>query len=436
MTNTLNMQSSVNEYMLRRLYDPHYVRMAISDGEPVQVCLDTRMLGIRGTGVAIYAEVLASCLKAAGASPAALDASRPRLESEWATRIRRVLLAFWHGPRRAFPNDRAKSEIRIAGLEDTWSAADLFREAQVFFTIHGRLLPVACATPPKVMHWTYPVPLYMQGAKNLYTIHDLIPLKNPALSPIAARRHARLIGRITEVADRFVTVSETSRDDLISYLACAPERVVNTYQAVHAPLQRDPPLPEGLAPGRYLLFCGSVEPRKNLIRLIEAYRSSEVTLPLVILGPDGPDADEINRRIRATPSIRRLDWQPRPTAIGLIRQARALCLPSLAEGFGLPVAEAMTLGTPVITSNSGALAEIAGGAAVTVDPLNIDDIATAMRRLVDDDDLCGRLRSLGFNRARLFATTVYVERLRALYADVMEPGSRRPDQEESIHGQR
>jgi glycosyltransferase involved in cell wall biosynthesis len=434
MTNALSMQSSANEYMLRRLYDPHYVHRVISDGAPVQVCIDGRMLGVRGTGVAVYAEVLASCLKAAGARPAALNATNTRHERGWVSRIVRGLSALKADARRAISHDVSQSDHQKTSFDDVWSASDLFREAQVFFTIHGRLMPVACAAPPKVMHWTYPVPLYLQGAKNIYTIHDLIPLKNPELSPVAFRRHARLIGRLAEVANRFVTVSETSREELVAYLGCAPEHVVNTYQAVHAPLQRDPPLPEDLAPGRYLLFCGSVEPRKNIARLIDAYRSSSVDLPLVILGPDGPNAEDINRQIRATPSIRRIDWQPRPAAIGLIRQARALCFPSLAEGFGLPVAEAMTLGTPVMTSNIGALAEISGGATLMVDPFDVEDIASTIRSLVDDDALCSRLRALGFERSRLFSKAVYVERLRTLYAEVQGPWGR--EQEESVHARR
>ncbi len=404
---------------MRRLYDPHYVRHLVSDGAAIQVCVDSRMLGVRGTGVATYASVLAACLKAAGASRAVLAEesrgevvlARPRLE-RWVSAMR-------GGTRQARRSTYSSSSMEGSDADEEWSASDVFREAQVFFNIHGKLLPVICAAPPKVMHWTYPVPLYVRGAKNLYTIHDLIPLENPKLSPVSKRRHAKLLRRVSEAAERLVTVSESSRAAIITHLGCSPDFVVNTYQAVHTPLQHDPPLPADLIPGGYFLFFGSVERRKNLLRLIEAHQASQVQTPLVIAGPDGWGAQSLVRPLANSIGIIRLPWQPRATLLALIRQARAVCFPTLAEGFGLPVAEAMALGAPVLTSDRGALAEIAADAALTADPSDVPALAQAILRLDTDQSLRRKLRAAGFKRARMFTLPVYATRLRALYAETV-----------------
>jgi glycosyltransferase involved in cell wall biosynthesis len=382
---------------------------------PVRVCIDGRMLDVKGgTGVATYASVLHRCLMRAGVTPECLfdhvegDPGRGQR-----LRAKRWLAAVDHRPRTG-----------TAERPGRWSVPDVFREAQVYFDLHGRLLPVRCPSPPEVMHWTYPVPLFMEGARNIYTVHDLIPLLQPELTDIRPNRHRKLLHAIVQQASHVVTVSMRSRLDLIELLGCAEDFVSNTWQAVLTPLQRDPALPRGLRPGQYLLYCGSIEPRKNLSRLIEAYRAARAAStaslrPLVIAGPDGWRASEIRALIGDDPWIVELPWVERPALIGLIRQARALLFPSLAEGFGLPVAEAMTLGTPVMTTGLGALAEVAGDAALLIDPLDHEALRDAIMQLDGDDVLCRRLRAAGFDQARQFSAHAYGERLQRLYASVM-----------------
>jgi glycosyltransferase involved in cell wall biosynthesis len=406
----MNAPASANADRIAQLYDPAYVRRVDGDGgAPVQVCIDERMLGDARGGVSTYARVLAQCLERAGAVPATLG------DAPVSGRPRRVRLERWISAidGRARTAEATKGD---AGA-DRWHANDIFREAQVFFNIHGRLLPIAFERPPAVMHWTYPVPLYVRGASNLYTIHDLIPLTDPALTPISPARHARLLRQVTEHAAGIVTVSETMRTLIARRLGIADERVVNTYQAVDAPLQADPPLPAPLRSGRYLLFFGTVEPRKNIERLLDAYRASGVDLPLVIAGPEAAGHRALEARLSAEPGVVRLGWRPRDQLIGLIRRSRATMFPSLAEGFGLPIAEAMTLGCPVLTSASGATAEIAGNAGLLIDPHDTNAIAAAIARLATDDALCANLRAAGFARGRMFALDTYADRLRALYAD-------------------
>ena len=379
------------------------------------------MFGVlEGTGVATYADVLARCLVHAGAVPVILN-DQPQSGGGRRSRAARWLSAL--DPRARLAR---MQHLPLAADQPKYTTTghvepgDIFREAQVFFTLHGRLMPVVCVDPPQVMHWTYPVPLYVQGARNLYTVHDVIPLSHPELTPISRSRHDRLLRLIAAQADGLVTVSESARRAVIAQLGCNPAAVFNTYQAVlDAPDSRADALPNGLTPGGYFLFCGTVERRKNLAALVKAHAKAKTGMPLVIAGPVAPGHAALEARLRAAPGVIRLEWQPRDALIGLMRDARALLFPSLVEGFGLPVAEAMSLGVPVMTSDHGALAEIAGGAARLVDPGSGSDMVNAIKALAGDDLLCARLKAAGLERARLFSPHAYGQRLHDLYSSVL-----------------
>ncbi len=410
---------------LKALYDPNYVRRVDAlDGAPVQVCLESRMLNeTAGTGVATYARMLAACLPAAGASPLLLDDDSNSARS-------RARLSRWISAARTSSRVAAAGHSSAEEIPAQWIVRDVFREAQVFFNLHGRSLPVEIARPPEVMHWTYPLPLYVTGTKNLYTIHDLIPLTHPQLTGINSARHANILRDIVTHAHGIVTVSETVRAQVIERFSVPASRVTNTFQGVDAPLQADPNLPPGLRSGRYFFFCGRIESRKNLERLAQAHAESGTSMPLVIVGPEVAGEERLEAFLRAQAGVLRLAWVPRPELLSMMRRARALLFPSLAEGFGLPVAEAMTLGCPVLGSNRGAVAEVAGEAAILVDPEQPHEIAAAIARLDKDDRLCGRLRAAGFARGRMFTQEVYARRLRALYANALAGG---PLTDERVH---
>jgi glycosyltransferase involved in cell wall biosynthesis len=303
--------------------------------------------------------------------------------------------------------------VRDDGTGTLIGPPDLFRIAHTHFSLHGQLLPVI-AEGPGIMHWTYPLPLYVEGWANLYTVHDAIPLTQPDLTPIDAVRHRRLLERIVNRADRIVTVSCMARDEIVTALGCDPTLVVNCGQAVSC-ANPAPVLPPGLSPGGYYLFCGTIEPRKNLLSLAEAHLQSRPTRPLVICGPLGWRGRDIQRRLERMPNVRLMPYLDRAMLLGLIASARALLFPSLAEGFGLPVAEAMTLGTPVLTSAGGALEEVAGGAAQLVDPRDTGEMARRIVELDSSDRLCQELAERGLVRAEAFALDRFAARIGALH---------------------
>lgn len=318
-------------------------------------------------------------------------------------RTARWAAATWPGAARASPAPGGHT------------ATDVFRIAQVHFDLWRRVRPVRAVAPPDVMHWTYPLPLRLVGRPNLYTVHDLIPLLHPGLTGIDGVRMRRMLRAILPHAAHIVTVSEATRLEIIAHLNVPPARVTNTGQAVDV-AGADAAPPEGLVPGSYWLHVGAIERRKNIRRLIAAWQASNTPHTLVLAGPDGWNAAE---QLAGAPPIMRIPWLPRPQLLNLIRGARGLLMPSLAEGFGLPVAEAMALGTPVLTSDRGALAEVAGAAAVLVDPEDTRAITQGLAALDRDSDLRDRLTALGLVEARRFGREAYANRMQALYAGVM-----------------
>ena len=311
----------------------------------MRVCLDARGLTLaRGTGVSTYAAVLAHTLPLAGFQVELLADSAKQLAGDPTGhpggRARRWLSALWPLPRTAPPVPGATH----GGLS-LRCAPDVYRTAQVYFDIHRRFLAVQHRHPPDAMHWTYPVPLRFAGVPNVYTVHDLIPLLHPALSPISHDRLRRILRGIGQRASHVVTVSEAARQDILFTMGWHPDRVTNTYQAVHLPPEVLAPPAEaaataqrlaGASPGGFFLHAGSVEPRKNLARLIAAYRASGVSAPLILAGPDGWHA-EAELRGRAGPTARHrpgaargaaaLAGPPRPGQPDAGCAGRAACRP-------------------------------------------------------------------------------------------------------------
>lgn len=322
-----------------------------------------------------------------------------------------------------------------------WAAKDLFSRANRCFKRYGKFTPVtfhptADTLAPDVMHWTSNLPLYARGRTNIYTFHDLIPLRLPHTTLGDKARYMAMSLEMAERADHIVVVSETTRQDVIRLLKVDESRVTNTYQAVQIPealaqrSQQDVMLELeeafGLEWKDYFLHFGAVEPKKNLGRIVEAYLASGVRSPLVLIGGRAwLDADEtaLLHQVKRDGSpgadrIRQYDYMSASMLISLIRGAKGLLFPSLYEGFGLPVLEAMTLSTAVLSSTAGALPEIAGEAALLVDPYDVQAITRGIRSLDTDASLRSELEVRGRTQAAKFSPEAYRARLTEAYSAV------------------
>jgi glycosyltransferase involved in cell wall biosynthesis len=217
------------------------------------------------------------------------------------------------------------------------------------------------------------------------TVHDLAVLRHPGTFNLWTRRYSRLaVPRVAGTATVVIAVSEFTRRELVELLALPEERIRVIPNAVGAPFE-----PVGAAAeGDYVLAVGTLEPRKNLAAAQEAARRAEVELRVV--GERGWGGVQANGWLGRVSDERLAE---------LYRGARCLVYPSLYEGFGIPVLEAMACGTPVVTSAGGATEEVAGGAAVLVDPLDPESIADGIMQAAARRD---ELVAGGLRRARLF----------------------------------
>lgn len=413
----------------------------------------------RGTGIATYTRLLARVARDLGHEVGIVCSSPRRPATNWLTRrfssdaadgapvssAKQVWDVCWDQLQAPFgvrpsavnPTGAAAANRlhdRLPPHDHLFVARNLFANARRYYSWSGRFIDLMFDQVPDIFHCTYQMPLRAKGACNVYTIHDLVPLRLPFATLDNKRQTYRLLRQIAAEADHIVTVSENSKRDIVELLGIPEERVTNTYEAVEFP----PELAErpvdlvaeqlhashGLDFGDYLLFYGALEPKKNVGRLIEAYLLSGVDLPLVITGANGwgnrAEARMIEelraeRRPHTKRRIHRIQYVGLPMLVDLIRGGRAVLFPSLYEGFGLPVAEAMLLGTPVVTSRASSLPEIAGDAALYVNPYDVDDIARAIKTIAADDGLRAELARRGRVQAALFSVARYRDRVAALY---------------------
>lgn len=407
----------------------------------------------QGTGISTYARTLARGLTALGhgvewlsgapagkardalADAAAVsDQSQPvRGPRAWLQTAGRVAAGITYGAagaRKIEHRDVVVAAPSEADGQTVHLAPELFIRAHYRHMLLRQFTDVSVTSRFDVLHLTAPLPIRMKGVKRVVTIHDLIPIRLPYTTP---DNKAEFIDRARTCAresDLIITVSKTSKADIISLLGVDPAKVAVTYQpAGLTPLtvdERDR-LPQGLsrfglAPNEYLLFVGAQEPKKNIRRLIEAYLEIDTPMPLVLAGPRGwmwenevgaalaPLSEKAKSRIRFTGYLDRDDLRR------LYAGACAFIYPSLYEGFGLPALEAMIAGAPVITSKTSSLPEVCGEAALYVDPFDRNDIRQKTEQMISDPALRAKLAAVGHEQAKAFSFEAYLGRLGNAYS--------------------
>jgi alpha-1,3-rhamnosyl/mannosyltransferase len=263
-----------------------------------------------------------------------------------------------------------------------------------------------------VMHYPSFPPPYLQpfGPRIVMTLHDAGPWRYAQALTVHGRLYFRtLLARGTHRSARVITVSEHAKSEIVHFLggrylskisvipeAARPEFAIPCGDAFKEEVRTRFELPDS-----YLFTVSTVEPRKNLVTLLDAYarlkqRSGSTCPPLVIVGRKGWNNDDIlGYMSELEGSVRFPGFVSDEELIALYQMATCLVFPSLYEGFGLPVVEAMMAGCPVITSTTSSLPDVAGDAALLVDPLNADELVAAMQRVLQDENLRSEMSQKG-----------------------------------------
>jgi glycosyltransferase involved in cell wall biosynthesis len=280
----------------------------------------------------------------------------------------------------------------------------------------------------------YVLPL-LTPCRSVVTIHDCIHLRFPQYLPNRlGYAYARTsMWFATHRSARVLTVSEASKRDILEYFDVPESKITVIHNAIDERFSEEPPADEVMRVREryqlndpFILYAGNIKPHKNLERLIEAFhiiRKGELEfVKLLIIGDEISKYAALRRtvhRYKLHKHVRFFGFVPDATLAILYRLARVFVFPSLYEGFGLPPLEAMASGTPVITSNVSSLPEVAGDAAMLIDPYETDAIAGAMRRVLMDDRLRDDMRERGLARVREFSWGRSVRRVREIYDEVL-----------------
>lgn len=282
--------------------------------------------------------------------------------------------------------------------------------------------------PLDVQHATSIIPLASSPSLPLVvTVHDLAFIRHPQYFTARGRNvFARALGHVRKRASLVLCSSRSTFEDCLAngfsedQLRLVPLgvrlREADSQHVAHARTAY-------ALPPTYLLFVGTLEPRKNLRRLLDAHQSLGASVPpLVVAGAVGWGDDDLKSRLAAATNVMFIGHVDESDLPAVYAGAHALCYPSLMEGFGLPILEAMSQGTPVVTSTGTSTQEVAGGAAVLVDPLSTESIAEGIR---DALDRRSELSQLGKERAKGASWESTASLVVRAYRDAIQIGARR-----------
>jgi glycosyltransferase involved in cell wall biosynthesis len=354
---------------------------ASASGRQLHVAIDARLVDYTHGGIAQYTIQLTRALAAlGGARFTLLRAARPQVDVESFATVRQRNV--WTPPHSRFEQTTLPLELIAVGAD--------------------------------VLHSPDFIPPFRRTCRSVITIHDLAFLRFPETMTAQSHRYYAQVRRAVHAADRIIAVSEATRADIHALLGGGDDRV----RVIHHGL--DPSfyprafgeqrltLDRYQVSGRYLLWVGTFEPRKNLPILLDAFEqivTRDPGIALVLVGKrgwlDGPIFSRLER-LALRGGVRVLEDVPREQLPALYSAAAAFVFPSLYEGFGLPVLEAMACGTPVVAADVASLPEVLGTAGMLVRPDDSAALAEAVLRVLGDATFAGELVARGISRSQEF----------------------------------
>ena len=277
-----------------------------------------------------------------------------------------------------------------------------------------------------------PYGIHRGRTKSLITIHDLIFLEHPELYQRIDRKfYTNKVKFGTRVASRIIAVSEQTKQDIVRHLGVDESRISVVYQGCHQQFYRKAD-EEALQnsrrkfalPSDYLLYVGTIEERKNLLRVVMALHKGKLDIPLVVVGRKTAYFNQVRDYIRKhqLKDIHFLDHVQTTDLPAIYQASRGFIYPSSYEGFGIPILEALNSGVPVITSRGGCLEDTAGKGGILIDPFDLDEMIEAIRLILEDSAMKDRLIREGGAHALKFREEQTIPALYKVYLQTQNDG--------------
>jgi glycosyltransferase involved in cell wall biosynthesis len=330
-------------------------------------------------------------------------------------------------------NPNINNYLSKAAAENKYSyicnAFDAFHSANRFYSVFKKPVSFKIKETPDIWHMTTPLPIKIKGAKTVVTIHDLIPLKVPFTTLDVKNNFYSLFKWVCKTADLILAVSEQTKKDIIEIYKVPEDKIQVTWQSVKQieykedlGFERKYLKANKIQKEKYVLFVGNIEPKKNIKSLITAMSFVDEDVKLVIVGKKAwlweDQLKNLSKYLKKK-RVKFMDYVDDDELAVLYRNATCLVFPSIYEGFGLPVLEAMQHDCPVICSGITSLPEVAGDAALYIDAYNYKDIRSKITALINDKKLRQSMIEKGRKRVDFFSPENYAKRLEQAYSHVL-----------------
>jgi glycosyltransferase involved in cell wall biosynthesis len=321
---------------------------------------------------------------------------------------------------------KAASENKYTSITN---ASDVFHSANRFYSVFKRPVSVSIKNKPDIWHMTTPLPIKIKGVKTVITVHDLIPLKVPFTTLDVKANFYHLFKWACNYADLILAVSDQTKRDIIDIYNIPAEKIKVTWQSVKKINKKADSDFEikylnanAIEKEKYVLFVGNIEPKKNIKSLITAMSFVDESIKLVIVGKKAwlwKDQLKNLKKYLTNKRVKFMNYLDDDELAVLYRNASCLVFPSIYEGFGLPVLEAMQYNCPVICSGITSLPEVAGDAALYIDPYDYKDIRHKITSIINDPELRSSLIEKGKKRVEFFSPENYAKRLEQAYQSIL-----------------
>jgi len=274
-----------------------------------------------------------------------------------------------------------------------------------------------------------PFKIHKSKVKSIVTIHDLIFMRYPQWYKTIDRKIYETKFRYSSrLADRIIAVSKQTKSDLIQYFNIDEEkiRVINQgcnelFTNILTNDQKFPVMKKYDLPREYILYVGTIEERKNLLQIVKAIHQYKIDIPLIAIGKSTKYTDQVNEYVRRhqLKNIRILHNILMDDLPAIYQNARLFIYPSIFEGFGIPILEALWSKVPVITAKGGCFDEVGGPSTLYVDPLNVDELGEAIIRVLSDKNLSNTMVENGYVHAQKFSNMIIAQQVMDLYQEVV-----------------